>query len=137
MAERRDEDSSLSPEDHAFVGRLVENFAPPALSASRRASLDAELRDRVARPRGLGFARPAFASAVAGLAIGLALAWGGSESLPPEAARPGESAPDAASLAAWEWGLFDPESYGEAETGSDLDELPDDFAAIAGIFLDG
>jgi hypothetical protein len=137
MTERPDEHPSLSAEDEAFVGRLVEQYAPPPLSAARRAALDTELRSRTGAPRGFGFSRPAFASVVVGLAVGLALALGVFESKLPEAARPGVVIADSPSAETWERDLFDPESFDDDDTGSDLAELPDDYAAIAGIFLDG
>ena len=137
MNERPDEHPLLSAEDDEFVGRLVEHYAPPPLSAARSAALDRELRDRIAAPRALGFARPAFASAVAGLAIGLALALGAFESTLPEVARPGAAVPEAPSVAAWERDLFDLESFDDVDADGDLEGLPDDYAAIAGIFLDG
>jgi hypothetical protein len=139
MNEKPDEVSFLPSEDDRFVGRLAEHYAPPALSAQRRAVLDAELRDRIATPRGLGFARPAFATAAVGLAIGLALVLGAFDSTLPVREQPGVvvvEAPSAAT-AQWESGLFGSDSFDDVDAGNDLEGLPDDYAAIAGIFLDG
>jgi hypothetical protein len=137
MNERPEEHPSLSAEDEEFLGRLVEHYSPPPLSAARRAALDAELRGRIATPREFVFARPAFASALVGLAIGLVVALGVFESPAPESARSGVAAVNESSAAAWERGLFDPESFADVDADDDLEELPDDYAAIAGIFLDG
>jgi hypothetical protein len=137
MDEKRDEYSLLSDEDAKFIERLAENYSPPPLTAVRSAALDTALRERVATPRGIGFAWPAFASAVVGLAIGLALTQGAFESTRPEGARPGVVAMDPQAVAAWEQDLFDPESFEEVDADGDLAGLPDDYAAIAGIFLDG
>jgi len=137
MNERPDEHPLLSSEDEEFLGRLVEHYAPPSLSEARSAALDAELRRRIVAPRGLAFARPAFAiPALMGLAIGLALALGVLDS-PPEATRAGVVVADGPSAADWERDLFDPDSFDDADAGGDLEGLPDDYAAIAGIFLDG
>ncbi len=137
MNERPEEHPSLSAEDEEFLGRLVEHYAPPPLSPARRVALDAELRGRIATPREFVFARPAFASALVGLAIGLALAFGAFESTAPESARSGVAAVNQPSAAAWERDLFDPESFDDVDADGDLEGLPDDYAAIAGIFLDG
>jgi hypothetical protein len=137
MNEKTDERPLLSTEDEAFVGRLAEQYAPPQLSAARRAALDTELRGRVVSANGLGFVRPAFASVLVALALGLVLAVGVFESKPPEGSRPTVLLVDSPSAEVWERSLFDPEFYDDVDAGSDLDELPDDYAAIAGIFLDG
>ena len=137
MNEKRDERPSLSAEDSDFVGHLAEHYAPPPLDALRSAALDAELRDRIAAPRGFGSARPALAFAAVGVAIVLALALGAFESATPERDGPARVVASGPSAADWEQGLFDPESFDDVEAGDDLAELPDDYAAIAGIFLDG
>jgi hypothetical protein len=137
MKEKTDEQPLLSTEDEAFVGRVAEQYAPPSLSAARRAALDTELRGRVASPNRIGFERPAFASVLVALALGGVLALGVFESKPPEDSRPAVRLADSPSVEAWERGLFDPEFFDDVDAGSDLDELPDDYAAIAGIFLDG
>jgi len=137
MNEKSDEGSLLSSEDDRFVGRLAEHYAPPPLGAQRRSALDAELCERIATPRGLGFVRPAFATAGVGVAIGLALLLGAFDSTLPERERPGIVIVDAQSAAEWENSLFDTGSFDDVDAGSDLDGLPDDYAAIAGIFLDG
>ncbi len=141
MNEKPEERPSLSAEDSQFLGRLAEHYVPPPLSAARSAELDAELRGRILTPRGLGFARPVFASAALGLAIGMALALGAFESIAPETtpatAQPGVVVADSPSAADWERGLFDPELLDDVDVGDDLGGLPDDYAAIAGIFLDG
>jgi hypothetical protein len=137
MNEKTDERPLLSTEDEAFVGRLAEQYAPPPLSAARRAALDTELRGRVGSPNRLGFERPAFVSVLVALALGGVLAVGVFESKPPEDSHPTVLLVDSPSVEAWERGLLDPEFFDDVGAGSDLDELPDDYAAIAGIFLDG
>lgn len=138
MKERPDERPLLSAGEEEFIGRIAEGFAPPKLSAARRAALDSELRDRIGEPHGPGFARPAlaFASVVAGIGVVMALLWGEFEPVG-EGPRAGLIAAESPSAAAWERDLFDPESFGDGDAGSDLEGLPDDYAAIAGMLLDG
>ncbi|MBW2398048.1 MAG: hypothetical protein JRG80_02115 [Deltaproteobacteria bacterium] len=137
MSEKLEEQPSLSAEDAEFIGRLAEHYVPPPLSAARSTELDAELHGRIVTPRGLAFERPAFATAAVLLAIGLALALGAFESTAPEGARPDVVFVGSPSAADWERGLFDPDALDDFDAGDDLGGLPDDYAAIAGIFLDG
>ena len=136
MSEQPEDRPSLSADEAAFVDRVAEQYAPPALSAQRRAALDAELSERIAAPRWLRLTGPAFAFAAVGLTIGLVMAFVSldTDRPPPDPVVAERGAAD------WERGLLDPAAFeviDELDANDDLEELPDDYAAIAGVFLDG
>ena len=122
------DDARQDAEERTFVERIAAEFAPPAMSEARAAAFDARLRERLdARPRRGGVWLPALVTAAAVCAIWLGTGlWSASD--PPRSAS--------AAAGAWETELL---------LGSDLvadpDDaggyLPDDYSAIAAVFLDG
>jgi hypothetical protein len=138
MNHQTDDRDSLTAEEAAFVGRVRELYAPPELAATRRAALDAELRQRVEAGWGFGTGRSAWlAVATAGaLAIAWLVAIGDEGALTPELSRAAPVVAQGADVDDWDRELFDPTWVGDSERFDDSAELPDDYAAIAGIFLD-
>ena len=99
-------------------------------------AFDAALEERITRqrPRWLGVPILAGAALVAlGAWLLLPTQFGPSAPNSPEPAAV-VAGPQAA--VAWEDELLDAVSFGEIEESAEVDELPDDYAAIAAVFLD-
>jgi hypothetical protein len=133
MRQNPDESTPLSVEDEAFVERLSEGFAPAPLCRARSAAFDDALASRIARPRRSRLIAPVLATAVAAAAV----AW----FVAPAALDPAPIGSGAAvvseAAARWERELFDPAALIGPEDAGDAEQLPDDYAAIAAVFLDG
>jgi len=129
-----DEQSPTDPEDRDFADRLATHYAPRPWSSVRRAGFDAALRARIEKPRRRGFAIPALAAvAVAALVwIGVSLRPARDE-FHPVVAR--ESHPVVASV--WESELFLSSDVSPLEDRDDSEALPEDYLAIASLFMDG
>lgn len=137
MNDNPEERAPLSADETAFVNRIAEQYVPAPLAPARRAALDAELRERLAEPSRSSFLQPALASVVVALAVGFVWLLGALEPETPREVRIRTAVAEWRAAETWERELLDPQSF-DAEDGSeDLDELPDDYAAIAGLFLDG
>jgi hypothetical protein len=123
----RNDDTRLDAEERAFVERIAADFAPPAMSEAAAAGFDARLRERLqARPRRGVVWLPALVTAAAVCAIWLGAGlWGPSD--PPRSVS--------ARADAWETELI----LG-SDVAVDADNqggyLPDDYTAIAAVFLD-
>jgi hypothetical protein len=133
----RDDPSAPVPEAAVLVERLQQEFAPPPLEGARRAALDAALADRIARRRPGRLAVPVLAGATVGALLAWLLLPAQVGPAAPEARVPAAFVAQAASAAEWEDELLDAMSYGELEEQDGIDELPDDYTAIAAVFLDG
>jgi hypothetical protein len=122
------DDARRDAEERAFAERIADEFAPPAMSEARAAAFDARLHERLEAPSRRGRAwLPALVTLAAVCAIWLGTGlWSASD--PPRSAS--------ARAGAWETELL---------LGSDLVAdpdaadayLPDDYSAIAVVFLDG
>lgn len=124
----RTDDARLDAEERAFVERIAADFAPPAMNEAGAAAFDARLRERLAaRPRRGGVWLPALVTAAAVCAI-----WLGSGLWSP--ADPPRSV--SARAGAWETELLLGSDVA-AEFGNEGGYLPDDYSAIAAVFLDG
>lgn len=145
MSSEHDDRVSLGADDAEFVSRVADTFAPGELAPARRAELDAELRARVEATSYLGGWRTTGLAAVTAgaLAIAALLAIDRNGILEPDAIGGAQLAGLAANpltdsdADAWERGLLDPDWTGDSEYYDESEELPDDYVAIAGIFLDG
>jgi hypothetical protein len=120
------ERSGMNPQEEAFVDGLAAHYAPAPWTSAQRASFDEALRSRTERPRRRGFLVPALASAAAA-----ALVWFSFSSDPGVE----ESVPVAAS--AWENELFLSSDVSPLDDRDESEALPDDYLAIASLFLDG
>ena len=136
MTPNRDDRAPLRGEDEELVERLAEGFAPAPLSPARRAAFDEALAVRIASRRRKRLLVPALAAAAA-----VALAWlvapGARGPATNELAGEMDLLAEAEAAARWERELFDPDFLFESEEATDSEQLPDDYAAIAGAFLDG
>jgi hypothetical protein len=129
MTRHRDEDLRLDREDRDFVERLAAHWAPPPATPAQRAAFDEALRARLGPRRRRWLWTPALAAAAAAAALWLYAA----PSPRPAPLTPGASA----AAAAWEDEIL---LSGDRSPAGDRDEselLPDDYAAIASLILDG
>ena len=124
MTRRHDEELRLDREDRAFVERLAANWAPAPATPAQRAAFDGALAARLERRRRLWV--PALATAAAAAALWLFVA---------PSQGPAPSSPDA--TAAWEYELFFSSDLSPASDRDDSELLPEDYAAIASLILDG
>jgi hypothetical protein len=133
MRENRDETTPLSAEDEEFVERLSVGFAPVPLPPARRAAFDLALADRIASRRRSRLIAPVLATAVAAAAVAWFVVPAALD--PAATGRRGEVVSESA--ARWERELFDPTALIGPEDADGAEQLPDDYAAIAAVFLDG
>ena len=137
MKKQSEDSAPLSADEAAFVERLAEHYAPPPLDPIRRAALDAELEERLEAPRAGSFLQPVLASVVVGLALGFVWLLGALEPATSDRTKLRTAAAERSAADAWERELLDLQSFDDGEAAADFDALPDDYAAIAGLFLDG
>jgi hypothetical protein len=125
----------LARSEHRFVARVAGAYRARPQSPAERVAFQARLDARIARPRGVTPLRALAGAAAAAAAVWLVVAGLGSEEPAGElrVARAGDPVPAAASGRA---------SAAEAilslssEDDSEDEPLPDDYAAIADLFLD-
>ena len=122
----RDERPRIDREDRDFADQLAAHYAPPPWTSAKRVGFDEALRARVERPQRRGFAVPALAAVAVA-----ALVWV-SFTLRPAG---DVSAPEVASV--WESELFLSSDVSPLDDRDDSEDLPDDYLAIASLFLDG
>ncbi len=152
MKSDRDDRVELAPGEAQFVEKLADAYAPEPLTAEERVAFTAALEARLERRRRTRRLVPALAGALAVAAV----AWLAIPGPPAPTARPAAGPSLAASagdieagLEAAQWGLdllgsdtlledglLEP---GLLEPGLDAagDPLPDEYLAIASVFLDG
>lgn len=143
MTRARDQRPETTSDDARFVEVLRDAYAPEPLGPARRAALDAELRERIAR-RARCWRVGGAAAAVAATA---AMAWwllpvsptalpGSAPAAAPQRAEatPAPESPAGGDVEAWELELL----YGSDAAQPDGEaELPEEYLAIASVLLDG
>ena len=161
MKSDRDDEIRLSPDDARFVEKLAETYAPERLTAEERIAFNAALEARLQERRRSARLVPALAGAVAAAAAAwlllpgatpppsepraTAVVAGADASVPLEAGAMAAGATEAGAaleLGAfdavdWELELLDSDTLLDDDEGSAEDLLPDDYLAIASVFLDG
>ena len=133
MSSPSDESPKLTPEDEDFVKRVAASYAPPPMAAVERAAFDEALLGRIrrghpARRRLMAAGLPAAALA----AVWLLFLSPGTERL-----APSEETVPALSARAWEEELFLEGESLESEQPDESELLPEEYIAIASVFLDG
>jgi len=123
---REDESTRMDLPEEGFVDQLAAHYAPRPWTPAQRARFDAALRARIERPPRRGWIVPALAAVAAA-----ALVWIRFGTAPPSH----EPVPLAAS--GWESELFLSSDVSSLDDFEDSDTLPDDYLAIASLFLDG
>ena len=136
MSSPNDERPKLAQEEADFVRRVAEGYVPPPMAASERAAFDEALLRRIRRSRP---ARHWLAAAwlPAAAAAALAAVWLFSPSPGTDGLAPSGKAVTALSARAWEEELFLEDGSFESEQPEDSDLLPEEYIAIASVFLDG
>jgi hypothetical protein len=132
MTDPRDEGAPLDGADGEFVERLASSYAPAPMTAARRAAFDDAIRARLERPRRGPMLVPAI-----GVAAAAALAWVVFSHSTGPIPLSGEDEPRAAVASSWEDELFLSSDLSAAEDSDESAALPDDYLAIASVFLDG
>jgi len=121
----RDERSRIDDDEGNFADRLAAHYAPPPWTSAARVGFDEALRARIERRPRRGWLVPALACAA------VALVWIGFLLRPAER----QSVPVVAGV--WENELFLSSDVSPLDDGGDREGLPDDYLAIASLFLDG
>lgn len=128
---RDNERPLLDQDDKGFVDRLAAHYAPPSSTPAKRVAFDEALRARIERPQRCRLLVPALATAAVAT-----LVW---VTFPPSVGplRQGgdESNPVVASV--WEDELFLSSDVSPLDDRDDSEVLPDDYLAIASLFLGG
>ncbi len=121
-----DERPNIDQEGKAFVDRLAAHYAPPPWASAKRAGFDDALRARIERPQRRVFTIPALATvAVAGLLwVSFSLLPAGDE-------------PNSVVTSVWESELFLSSDVSPLDDRDGSEGLPEDYMAIASLFLDG
>lgn len=131
MTSPRDERPVLDGAEKEFVERLDREYAPPPMSAAERAAFDEAVRARLERPERPHLLVPAIAAAAAAAALCFVLL----DSTGPIRLQ-GEEENGAVVANSWEDELFLSSDL-SAEDRDESETLPQDYLAIAGVFLGG
>jgi hypothetical protein len=121
----RDERPNIDQEDKVFADRLADHYAPPPWTSAKRVGFDEALRARIERPQRREFTVPVLATVAVA-----ALVWVSFLLLPA-----GDDNPVVASV--WESELFLSSDVSPLDDRDDSEALPEDYLAIASLFLDG
>jgi hypothetical protein len=121
-----EEQALLDARETDVVDRLATQYTPPPLTPAERVRFDASLHTRLERHERFGLMRPLFAATAAA-----ALAWVVFSLLPSESEIPLTRHGD------WESDLFLSSDISPLEDREESEALPDDYLAIASLFLDG
>lgn len=137
MTSNPDERRDLSGEDQQFVERLASHFAPPLMTVAQRVAFDKALDTRLAMRQRQKMFVPAFAT----VAVAAAVVWlsvsGLFTSLPAGGGKPETLVAEARTEAQWEYELLSLNAPIDSAPQDEPELLPDDYRAIASVFLDG
>jgi hypothetical protein len=132
MTTPRDERPPLDGAEEEFVDRLAEVYAPAPMTAAERAAFDAAIRARLERPE----RRPVLIPVI-GAAAAAALVWFVLTQPIGPIGSPGEEESGAAVAGSWEDELFLSSDLSASEDRDESESLPEDYLAIASVFVDG
>lgn len=132
MSADRDERPPLEGAEKEFVERLDAVYAPAPMTAAERVGFDEGVRARLERR----WRRPLLIPAL-GAATAAALVWLVFSQATGPISPPGEEASGASLAGAWEDELFLSSDLSASEDREESESLPDDYLAIASVFLDG
>ena len=136
MSSPSDDRPKLAPEDEDFVKRVAASYAPPSMAAAERAAFDEALLGRIRRShaarRWLTLAGLPAAAAAGLAAVWLFSGWPGTDGLVPS-----DKIAPTLGARAWEEELFLDAGFFESEQPDESELLPEEYIAIAGVFLDG
>lgn len=131
-----DEQPQLNRDQERFIERLAAHYTPAPMTPAQHAAFDRALWRRLQRRSHTWMLVPA----VATLAVAAVVAWrvmsGGLAFFPHEVRNPGSVVGQAGRPTAWEYELlYAPEATETADDDNGL-ILPNDYLAIAQVFLD-
>ncbi len=129
MTSSRDERTPLEGAAKEFLGRLSKAYTPDPMSAGERAAFDQAIRSRLERPRRRPLLIPAIGAAAAAGLLWLVV----SQSIVPTP-PPAEEGFAAVAAGSWEDEVF---LSSDLSASEDREALPDDYLAIASVFLGG
>jgi len=132
MTSPRDERPPLEGAEEEFVERLAAAYAPAPMSAAQRAAFDEGIRARLERPWRRPLLMPAIGAAAAGALVWLVI----SQTIGPTP-LPGQEHSAAVLASSWEDELFLSSDLSASEDREESETLPDDYLAIASVFLGG
>jgi hypothetical protein len=121
-----DERPRIDQREQGFADRLAEHYAPPPWTSAERADFDAALWARVERPQRSALLVPALATVAAAALVWVSLSL-----------RPAGDESNPAIASVWENELFLSSDVSPLDDRDDSEALPDDYLAIASLFLDG
>ena len=131
-----DDRPPLDREEVQFIERLAAHYTPPPMSPAKRVTLDAALWTRLQRRS----RRPFWVPAGATIAVAAVVAWfamtGWLSIIPTKGNAPGGGSVVTHRLVPWEYELIFPSEPTGIATLDDSPMLPDDYMAIAQVFLD-
>jgi len=132
MTSPGDERPPRGGSEEEFVERLAAAYAPAPMTAGERAAFDTSIRARLERRTRRPMLVPAIgAAAAAGLVwLVLSLTTG-------PISLPGEEGSTAMVASSWEDELFLSNDLSASEDREESEALPDDYLAIASVFLGG
>jgi len=128
------DDAGADEEGLAFVAKLAANYSPAPMSDTARADFDRSLAARLASPQPAWRSAPVLVSAAAAFALAVIAA---PAFFVDVGAPAGESRAEAVAAAKWESQLFYANGFEDSDAFGDTDDLPADYAAIAGLLLGG
>ena len=138
MSSTKEDRTDLSREEAEFVERLAANFAPAPMSPSRRVAFDEALWARLGRRGGRTILIPAFATVAVAAVVALLIFTGRFEPVATDGGvEPGAIVAEASAAAQWEVELLYLRELTPPEERDDSELLPDDYLAIASVFLSG
>ena len=132
MTSPGDERPPRGGSEEEFVDRLAAAYAPAPMTAGERAAFDASIRARLERPA----RRPMLVPAI-GAAAAAALVWFVFSQAIGPIPLPGEEESAAVVASSWEDELFLSNDLSASEDREESETLPDDYLAIASVFLGG
>ena len=122
----RDERPRVDQEGKVFADRLAAHYAPPPWTSAKRVGFDEALRARIERPQRRGFAVPALATVAVAALVWVSFS-----------IRPAGNESNLVAPSVWESELFLSSDVSPLDDRDDSEGLPDDYLAIASLFLDG
>jgi len=132
MTSPRDERPVLDGAEKEFVDRLAREYAPPPMTAAERAAFDEAVRARLERPE----RRPLLVPAIGAVAAAAVLCFVLFDPTGP-IRLPGEEGGGAVVASSWEDEVFLSSDLSASEDRDESETLPQDYLAIAGVFLGG
>jgi len=124
--EREDEQRRTDRQEKDFVDQLATHYTPRPWTSAQRARFDAALQARIQRPQRRGWMVPALVAAAAAALVWISFS-----------ERPDQNEPDPVVAGGWESELFLSSDVSPLDDRDDREALPDDYLAIASLFLDG